>query len=153
MKVLIIYATNSGGTYVVSQLIKDTLSPKHEVAVKKTTEVLPAETGAFDLIILGSPSWNFGGKEGQPHETMLALLNSLKTQKFSGKKFALYGCGDSSYTHFCGAVDELEQFAEEVDGRLVLPSLKIDGFYFDLEKNVAAVKAWATKLEGKLTWL
>jgi len=51
---------------------------------------------------------------------------------------AVFGCGDSGYTHFCGAVDAIEEKAETLGALLIVGSLKIDG---DPDKN--EVVAWA----------
>jgi sulfite reductase alpha subunit-like flavoprotein len=56
----------------------------------------------------------------------------------SGKKVAVFGCGDSSYTHFCGAVDVIEEKAAQLGANVVMASLKIDG---DPDKDEAV--AWA----------
>ncbi len=44
-----------------------------------------------------------------------------------GRAFALFGCGDSSYTYFCGAIDVLEDRVQKLGGNLVFDSLRIDG--------------------------
>jgi flavodoxin I len=150
MKILLIYATNSGGTFVSSRIIKDVLGKKHSVVVKKAVETKPKDLAKYRLIIFGSPSWDFDGKEGQPHETMQALMNKLKKKKYKKKLFAVYGCGDSSFTHFCGAVDELEKFVGGLDGTLTIPSLRMDEFFYHLEKNKESVKKWAKQLDTVL---
>ncbi len=149
-KVLIIYATNSGSTYVAARIIMEVLSSEYSVALKKAADAEPADLGRYDLVILGTPNWNFGEKEGMPHETMLQLMNKSRESAFPDKKFAVFSCGDSSYTYFCGAVGHLEEFVARSHGRLVADSLKIDGFYFNLENNSWLAEQWARKLMGKL---
>jgi len=46
---------------------------------------------------------------------------------FKGKRFAVFGCGDSTYDYFCGAVDAIEELIKAKGGTLVMESLKIDG--------------------------
>ena len=150
MKILLIYATNSGSTSLAGCIIRDVLAKKYNVVVKKTVEVDPSELEKYGAIIFGSPSWDFEGKEGQPHQTMLVLMEKLKGTNFSGKPCAVYGCGDTSYTHFCGAVDELEKFVAAEGGKLVMDSLRIDGYYFDLQKNEERVGQWAGALVNSL---
>ena len=131
----------------------DTLSQSCTVTVKNANEVKPDIIRAYDTIILGTPSWKSRGEEGMPTEVMLRLLDVWKTKKLRGKSFALFGCGDDSYATFCGAVDKLEDFVKSAGGNLVMPSLRINGFFFYLDKNIALAKSWAADLEDNLTSL
>lgn len=150
MKILLIYTTNSGSTYLASKIIENALAKDFSVTVKPAAEAKPEDLSNYDLVILGSPSWNYEGKEGMPHQMMLRLLEKLQGKFYPKKYFAIYGGGDDSYTHFCGAVDYLEKFVVEAKGELIVPSMRVNGFYFDLEKNTEAVKKWAENLRDKL---
>ncbi len=150
MHIILVYATNSGSTYLVGQLIKEVLEKNHAITVKTAAETNLADFKKADLIILGSPSWYFDHKEGYPHETMMHLISKLRGENFSYTKFAIYGCGDSSYTYLCGAVDHLEKWVAEIQGQKIVDSLRIDGFYFDEEKNSRLVTAWAEELSKKI---
>ncbi len=147
MNILIIYATNSGATEIVSQIVEETLA-EHKLTVtrKDVTTVTPEELNAYDLIVFGSPSWDFDGKEGWPHEHFIPFMDAVRPMKFQDKKFAIFGLGDSSYTHFCGAVDHLEKLVADVSGKLIIESLKIDGFYFNQAENSEKAKTWAQTL-------
>ncbi len=146
MKILLLYATNSGGTFLAGKTIKEVLQKKHALEMKKIEKVRAQELSKYDLVILGSPSWDFGKKQGQPHETFLQFMAENKGMNLEGKKFAVYGCGDSSYTYFCGGVDNLENFIKNLKGKLIINSLRINGYFFDLNKNAQLVKNWAKKL-------
>lgn len=151
--ILLIYITNSGGTYESAKRIRKNLEAGgHQVTIKKTVDVNPSEVNQYDVVILGSPSWDFTTAEGQrlegqPHETMQQLLAQLqKDSSLAGRKFAIYGLGDSSYTHLCGAVDQMEQFVKNISAHQIIDSLRIDSYYFDLDNNNAKVEDWATRL-------
>lgn len=143
----IIFATNSGGTAAASQIIADelkahTLNP----IIKQAVESTPADLDSAEIILLGSPSWDYENKEGYPHEDMIKFMDSCQNSSVPGKKFAIFGLGDSSYMHFCGAVDHLEAFVKKLGGTLLIPSIRIDGFYYNQEKNTQALKDWATQI-------
>lgn len=142
MNILISYSTNSGSTYVVARTIAASLEKKHTTILKPASLAHELDVEKADIILLGSPSWDVNGKEGQPHETMLALVERLSTISLEQKRLLLFGCGDSSYTHFCGAVDELEIWAKTTKATLLLPSLRLDEFFFHEEKNITKTKAW-----------
>ncbi|OGG18790.1 hypothetical protein A3D78_02125 [Candidatus Gottesmanbacteria bacterium RIFCSPHIGHO2_02_FULL_39_14] len=152
MKILLVFATNSGGTQLASQIVAETLTKNnHQVTVKEVREVSPADFAAADLIILASPSWDYESLEGQPHPDYRPFMEGIKDQKFAGKKFAVIGLGDSSYTYFCGAVNVLEDFIKKIDGTLVTDSIKIDGFYLDQSTNSQKLDMWAQNLAEKIS--
>lgn len=147
MKILIVYASYSGSTLMASQTVMETLTkPGHNVVLKTAVEVKPEELTASDLIVLGSPSWDYDGKEGQPHEDFLKFIESMKSVNLENKPFAVFGLGDSSYMNFCGAVNVLEEFVKNVKGKLVVASLKIDGYFLDQQKSTQSLTDWAEKL-------
>lgn len=151
MKILILFATNSGGTEVVGKMIEEVLKSKgHEVFCQKVKDADVSSLSSYDLLVLGSPTWDYQTKEGQPHEDFFPFMEKAAGQNFIGKKFAVFGLGDTSYAHFCGAVPILEDFLKKNGGRLVLASLKIDQFFFQEEKNNQLVKEWAEKLAQSL---
>ena len=147
MNILLLYATNSGGTQQASQMVASLLQEKgHTVSMKNPKESKTDEIAGADLIIFASPSWDYQDKEGQPHEDFFPFLESLKGKTFENKPFAILGLGDSSYAHFCGAVDEFEKVVQNLKGKLVVPSLKIDGYYLRMDENNQTVRDWGSKL-------
>ena len=146
MQILLVYATNSGGTAQTAQIIADILTSKgHVVTVKDAKNAEPADITAAPFVLLGSPSWDYNGMEGQPLPEMAEFIDRCKDIQLEGKPFAVFGLGDSSYTYFCGAVTYLEAFVKRAKGRLVLPSLKVDGFYMRPEAGEQITK-WADEL-------
>lgn len=147
MNIGIFYATYSGGTQAACEFLSQTLtSAGHQVTVKMINEVKFEDLLPYDLRILSSPSWDFEGKEGQAHQDFIAFMNNNAGKKLDGKNFAVFGLGDSSYAHFCGAVDIIDNFVKSLGGKLVTESLKIDGYLFDMEKNNGLISDWAKKI-------
>lgn len=152
MNILLIYATNSGGTYLCSQIIQDVLSSKgHTVETKNVRSLDPSVMIPADLIIVGSPSWDYQGLEGQVHEDYRPFMEKAKTVDIAGKKFAVYGLGDSSYTQFCGCSGHLEEFVESVNGKRIGETLRIDSFYYNQVPNEQRVREWAEHLSSLLS--
>ena len=152
MKILIVYATNSGGTQLAAQIVQETLV-KHSLTaeLKEVRDTSADEFAGYDLVILSSPSWDDEGAEGQPHPDWRPFMEKAKGKDMSGKKFAVIGLGDSSYTYFCGAVNVLEDFIKKIDGTLVTDSIKIDGFYLDQSTNSQKLDMWAQNLAEKIS--
>lgn len=151
MKILIVYATNSGSTYEVGTIISGVLTQIGQtVVMQKAAESAPADLSKYDAVLFGSPSWKVGGLEGQIQETMQEFLERCKWRVPKGLRFAVFGCGDPDFTFFCAAVDTMAKFFKDQGGVLVHEPLKIDGFYFQLEKNSEQARLWAEQLVKKL---
>ncbi len=146
MKVLLLYTTNSGSTEMAAQEIVNRLSPSHEVTMKRVNQSTADDIKAVDAVILGSPSWDHDGKEGQPHDEFFVWKGTVDPSAFAGKKMAVYGCGDSSYQIFCGAVDELEKWIAEWNGVKVVDSLRMDKYYYNMAENAGKIEEWCKQL-------
>lgn len=143
MKSLLIYATNSGSTLEVSNNIVSAFAQKGlEIILKDAREVEPSELNDYDLIIFGSPTWG----EGDPHDSFLALFDKFGENPLPKKKYAVFGLGDSSYSHFCGAADHLEEFIKKHQGELVVYTLKINNYYFNQAEELPNLEEWTQKL-------
>lgn len=151
MKILIVYATNSGSTYEVGTIISGVLTPVgHAVVMQKAAESAPANLKKYDAVLFGSPSWKVESLEGQIQETMQEFLERCKWRVPKGLRFAVFGCGDPDFTFFCQAVDTMAQFFKDQGGVLVHEPLKIDSFFFHLEENSKQARQWAEQLAKKL---
>lgn len=147
MNALIVYASNSGGTYFVSEIIKKTLEKNGcKVQLIKAHELRIEDINEADLVILGSCTWQYGSEEGQMHEHFHTLQKNVAGAKFTPSNFAVFGLGDSSYFQFCNAVNHLEDLVTSWSKKWVVPSLRINRFYADQEEKEEIVKNWAEKI-------
>ncbi len=152
MDILIVYATNSGGTYLAGQYIQDVLQEHgHQVVLKKAKDTTSQELGQYQVVIFGSPSWYVDGREGQMHWDMAKLLDAIPDALLHKKQCAVYGLGDNSYAYFCGAVDAIEIKLAQHNMQIVVPSLRINEFYYQPDANAADIKQWAHKLAGRVS--
>lgn len=140
-KVLIVYGSTTGNTETAAGYVADTLLDRGlEVVVKNAARVsAPGLAEGFDLVLLGSSTW--GDEEIELQDDFAALFEELDQSGLAGRKAAVFGCGDSGYTHFCGAVDAIEEKAAALGAVLVAESLKIDG-----DPGRAQVTAWAEEV-------
>ena len=146
MEVLIIYTSYSGSNHFVAEAIYNQLKTKYTVTYKQADQTTIKDLEKADLILMGAPSWTFDGKEGQPSSPMSKLLQKAESLNLENKQFALFGCGDSSYTYLCGAVDVMEQFVHKTNATLALESLRIDKFYDNYDHNIQLAQQWASKI-------
>jgi len=125
---LIIFGSTTGNTESVADTIEADLSGADYTVKKINVSDVDVEilNETFDLYLLGSSTW--GDDEIEFQEDFVPFYENMNGDlNLSGKKFAVFGCGDSSYEYFCGAVDELEERIGKLGGTLVCESLRIDG--------------------------
>ena len=149
MKILIAYATYTSGTMSAAEFLAKTLTEKgNQVDLKQIAELGFDDCLPYDLRIFSSPSWDYEDKGAWPHVDFVAFMEKSAGKSFTGKACAVFGLGDSSYEVFCGAVDMIEEFIKKAGGKLVLPSLKIDNYFFDMNGYNQKLADWASKLSS-----
>ena len=122
-KVLLVYASMSGNTEAMADLIeKGLLEGGAEVDRHEAMDVDAALFNDYQYMIFGAYTWG----DGDLPDEFLDIYDDMEGMDFTGKMFAVFGSGDTSYEHFCGAVDILEDKIKELGGNVVLPSVKIE---------------------------
>ncbi len=143
-KALIVYGSTTGNTETTARYIAETLSGKgYDTELKDVGDVPAAELGnGYDIVLLGCSTW--GDEEIELQDDFIPLYDDLENSGLEGKKAAVFGCGDSSYTYFCGAVDAIEEKLEKLGADIVTSGLKIDG-----GPDKAEITAWAEEVAAK----
>lgn len=77
---------------------------------------------------------------------MEQFTKKLRGVSLRGQKFAVFGLGDSTYTHFASSVDHLLEFITSDDGALVGLPLRIDAFFLRQQENESIIRKWAKSL-------
>jgi len=150
MKVLVVYATLSGSTMAAADLITATIkSAGHEVTELTADSITSDTVSSYAALVIGSPSWEDEGKDGQPLPEVKKFVESLSSASLTGKKIAVFGLGDTSYPHFCGAVDIIEEKLNAIGIAVTVPSLKIDRYYSSPD-NEPKVREWASAFSAVL---
>lgn len=106
----IFYGSTTGSTEAVAQDIARQLdipaADLHNVASASADD-----TDRYDLLLLGTSTWGCGDLQ----DDWYGFLDALKTKDLSGKRVALFGCGDSgSYPDtFCDGIGLLYEGLRE----------------------------------------
>lgn len=137
-KALVVYGSTTGNTEMVAGYVAETLVGEGvAVDVRNAANIQAAGLAeGYDLVVFGCSTW--GDEEIELQEDFEPLYEALDQAGLTGNKVAVFGCGDSSYTHFCGAVDALAEKSERLGARLVGMPLKIDG-----QPDKGEAVAWA----------
>lgn len=141
---LIVYGSSTGNTEYVAGEIERVLT-EQGLSVKKTDVARIKPEGlcdGFDLVLFGCSTWGVDTIELQ--DDFIYLFDRFDLANVKGKKTAVFGCGDSSYTWFCGAVDAIEKGLKE-QGAEVVDTLRIDG---DPQDEKEAIETWAKRVGG-----
>ena len=143
MKAMIIYGSTTGNTETMSEIVKEALEDNDvETVIQNVTDVsVNALKGEYNVILLGCPA--YGDEEVELQEDFDGFYESMEGLDLSGKKFAVFAPGDSSYEHFCGSVDFLEEKLKKLGGDIVEDGLKVDG---DPDDSEAEIVQWIAGL-------
>jgi flavodoxin I len=146
-KAVIIYGSTTGNTESTAEMIDNALRENGlETAVKNVVNVSVEELNKdYDLIMLGSSTW--GDDEIVLQEDFNEFYEDMRKIALNGRKVAVFGCGDSSYEYFCGAVDAIQEKVEEIGGVLIADALKIDGDPMDAKDEIIE---WAATVARKM---
>ncbi len=139
-KALVVYGSTTGNTEIAATRIADILQQSGvTVTVKNVIDAKVKEIGnGYDITLLGVSTWGDDSIEFQ--EDFEPFYEQLDEARVEGRKVALFGCGDSSYEFFCGAVDELEAKMQSLEAIIVNTPLRIDGSPDDADADIVA---WA----------
>ena len=150
MKCTLLYGTLSGSTMTAAGVVSEVLTAAgHQVDSIMVDGATKDQIKESQVVILGSPSWEDEGKDGQPLPDMTKFLKSLTPEDLAGKKVAIFGLGDTSYQHFCGAVDVMTELLKVNGASPVIEPVRIDRYY-SLPDNENKIRAWAETLAKSL---
>jgi flavodoxin short chain len=144
-KSLIVYGSTTGNTETAAEYIAEVFAEKEfEVELKNVTDASVDElNNGYDIVLFGCSTW--GEDEIELQDDFIPLYESLEEADLKNKKVSVFGCGDSDYTYFCGAVDAIEEKLEKMGAVIVGDSLKIDG-----DPARAAITEWAKEIAEKI---
>lgn len=140
-KAIIIYGSTTGNCESIAGTIEKKLISKGVITtLKNVTDTSVNELIEYDLILLGSSTWN----DGELQDDFIDFDKSLATANLSDKKIAIFGVGNSGWPSFCGSVDVLETTVQLTGATIATESLRID---VDPDRN--ELEDWLEKVIAK----
>jgi flavodoxin I len=133
-KIGLFYGTDTGNTETVAKTLKQKLEEKlgeDSVEIFEIYQKNAGDMSAFDLIIMGQPTWYDGELQGDWEE----FIPELKKIDFNGKKVAFFGLGDQyGYaSYFCDSLGVFADMVEEQGGEVVAFT-STEGYEHDFSK-------------------
>ncbi len=126
MKTLILYATNTGNTAFVADIIASALV-EHEVIIQNIVSANIEEFKDYDLLIFGTPTWG----NGEVHKDWKEVLQRLNRKILEGKYVALFFFGDSAMfpEQFASGIRDIYDVVVKL-GAIVIGQWKNEGYNF-----------------------
>lgn len=123
-KTIVVYGSTTGTCESIALTIGDQLGAE----VINVSDLTANQLAEADNIVLGTSTWGAGELQDDWYDG----VNVVKSANLSGKRVALFGCGDSaSYSDtFCGGMKELYDAAVAA-GATVVGAVPTDGYTFD----------------------
>merc|ERR1712216_436255 len=122
------YSTSTGNTEAAADWIKQKFGGE-------ITDLSDLE--GYSSLIVGAPTWNTGADEGRSGTAWDEVLDEIKDLDLSGKKVAVFGCGDSSSygDYFCDAIEEVYSTMKDA-GATMVGFVDPSGYDFAESKSV-----------------
>ena len=123
-KTIVVYGSTTGTCESIAQTLGDQLGAE----VINVSDLTANQLAEADNIVLGTSTRGAGELQDDWYDG----VNVVKSANLSGKRVALFGCGDSaSYSDtFCGGMKELYDAAVAA-GATVVGAVSTDGYTFD----------------------
>merc|ERR1712216_1092965 len=122
------YSTSTGNTEAAADWIKQKFGGE-------ITD--PTDLEGYSSLIVGAPTWNTGADEGRSGTAWDEVIEEIKDLDLSGKKVAVFGCGDSSSygDYFCDAIEEVYSAMKDA-GATMVGFVDPSGYDFAESKSV-----------------
>jgi len=139
-KILEVFGSTTGNTEAIAHAIEAKLQDAgNEVTVMNAPDAqADGLADGYDAVLFGASCW--GDEDIEMQEDFAALFENADKMGLKGKKIAAFASGDSSYPHFCGAVDVVEETGKNLGADIITSGLRIEGDGSDCEDDIAS---WA----------
>lgn len=129
-KTIVVYGSSTG----TCEAIAKTLGQKLGANVIEVSSLTDTDVRNADNLVLGTSTWGAGEMQDDWYDG----VKVLKSVGLSGKKVAIFGCGDSeSYSDtFCGGMKELYDAAKAAGATMVGDNVSTDGYTYDDSDSV-----------------
>ncbi|URJ31046.1 flavodoxin FldA [Blochmannia endosymbiont of Camponotus sp.] len=128
----IFFSSDTGNTEKLAKMIRAQLGQDvadvFDIAVSSKEDI-----EHYDKLLFGIPTWYYG----EPQCDWDDFLPTLRNIDFSGKKVAIFGCGDQEdYSeYFCDAMSILYDIILK-NGAIVIGSWPASGYHFNTSKSL-----------------
>lgn len=113
----VFYGSLTGTTAAIAQQIAQKLGVE-EADVHNVSETPVSALGDYEILVAGTSTWG----SGEVQEDWYDFIDGMKGVELSGKKVALFGCGDENMSDtFCNGVAVLYKAFKDADAEMIAP--------------------------------
>ncbi|MBH0230989.1 flavodoxin [Halobacillus yeomjeoni] len=146
-KILICFASTTGNTEQIADLLQSYLEEEgHLVFIEDVMEIDPTYISGYDATFIGTYTWDDGDLPFEIED----FYEELEEEDLTGIPVGVFGSGDTSYNHFCGAVDTIQERVRQCGATLIADGLKIEMNPSD-EEDESKCRSFAQKLTNHLS--
>lgn len=129
----IFFGSDTGNTENIAKMIQKQLGAG-VAAVFDIAKSTKEEIEAFDIVLIGIPTWYYGEVQCDWDD----FFPSLAEIDFTGKLVAMFGCGDQEdyAEYFCDALGAVRDIIEP-NGAVIVGHWPTDGYHFEESKGLA----------------
>lgn len=146
-KILMVYASQTGNTELMAEVMVDYLKTESYEVVTKTFDfdwIEPEELLEYDAVLIGTHTWDDGE---MPYEVE-DFYEEVEEVDITGRIFGVFGSGDSFYDIFGGAIDLVADRLENLGADVLPERLKVD---LEPDKeDIERCRVFAKKLSEKV---
>lgn len=130
-KIGIFYGSSTGYTADVANRIAKALGVD-SADVYNVTDVAPSKLGDYEVILLGSSTWGDGDVQSDVED----FVDGASALDLSGKKIALFGCGDETMSQtFGNALAGIYDAMKDTGAEFIAP-FNTDGYDYEESRSV-----------------
>ncbi|GEK57147.1 hypothetical protein CHL76_02330 [Marinococcus halophilus] len=123
MNVAIVYASMSGNTQEIAEVIKNVVESKGFTCTLFRTGGTPSSFHDYDMVLFGSYTW---GNGELPSAMRTELRSILKERQLNINEAAVFGSGETQFPKYCRAVDEMKYHLENHNVPVRQETLKVE---------------------------
>jgi flavodoxin len=141
MKAIVVYGSTAGNTQFLAEYVRlGLVDGGCETEIESVKGIDFAKMLSYDLVVLGSSTWNLGKEQGQLQHDWRERFEEFKGLNFEGKRVGVFGVGHYHYTFTARAADILAEVVKNNNGVLLEPIFKVDDVVDLFGENI---RAWA----------
>ncbi|MFA5573657.1 MAG: flavodoxin [Brumimicrobium sp.] len=143
MKALIVYASLTGNTEGISEVLHQELEDLNvKVERFECTQIDASEFLKYDICVIGTYTW---GREGELPDEMNPFFDDMKNLDLKGKIFGVFGSGEEDYGYFCKSADDFATLFIELGAKKGAETIKIEA-EVSSEEDVQIIQKFAKEL-------
>lgn len=124
IKVLIVYATWTGNTEEIANLLYNEFTSRNtEVGLYECQQVNASDFANVDICVVATYTF---GRDGELPDEIYGFFDDLALIDLHGKVYGVLGSGDLYYDYYCKAVDEFDLQFRKTGAKKGTENLKID---------------------------